>query len=436
MMTQTRRAGWSARGKGGPMGLDLLKRFAQRLRSGPVAAGAPRWRAPVLLDRGRLGEARLALDDRGRGLALWENEGNLWSLPMGPGASPAMLRLPFGEGAHPRLALSPEGRGLAVWLADLGEERQILGRPLGSGGSEQEVFRTTGTVRGLQVSVDRRGNALVVWLHEKVGRIEVMTRSFDTRRMAWEAGPTVLGLPADPEASPHLAANPRGHAMVLWEARDGPFEGLVASHHWPADRIWSDRPMPVVGHSVRNHQVAMDGRGNALALWIHAPYGQRARLLASFYEARAGTWCEPVALASAQEISSPRLVMNGNGEGLATWCQRESGAVSQLSAKAFDNRTWKVEPECLDHDRERVHDYAIDLGEDGRAGFLVIQRGEAGDQVLLRTRQGTWSEPKVMAAPQGTSCASPRIAVCPQGMSLMWIQGTGTDQRLVLVDSH
>lgn len=380
----------------------------------------------------------MALDDRGRGIALWENDGSLWTMPTGPAASAALARIPFGEGTNPRLALNPKGRGLAAWVADLGEERQILGKILGAGEAAGHVlFQTPGLIHQLQVAADRRGNALVVWLHQKVGRVEAMAYAFDARGEGWKAEPVVLGLPADPGASPQLASNSREHAMVLWEARDSLFEGLMASHYWPSDRIWSDHPVPVVAHQAQQHQVAMDDHGNALALWIHAPSGQSwTALEASFYDVQTGEWRDPDILATAHEITSPRLIMNGEGEALAAWGQRAGGDVSRLFSKAFRDRTWEPEAACLDHEQGRFRDYAIDLGSDGRAGFLVVQRGAAGDQVALRIRQGDWSAPKVMGAASGATCGSPRIAMCPRGMSLLWTQGSGAEKTLVLVDSH
>ncbi|WP_243286109.1 hypothetical protein [Geothrix terrae] len=419
------------------MSLELLKRLTQGFRPAPESMRARMWSTPMLLDRGDLGEARLAVDHRGRRIALWENHGTLWTLPVGAAAAPALRRAPFGEGTTPRLAVNPEGRGLAVWLADLGEERQILGKALGTCESpEQVVFRTPGWVRKLQIAVDRRGNALVVWLHEKVGRIEVMAHSFDTRGEAWEKGPTILGLASDPVASPQLAANHSEHAMVLWEARDSLFDGLLASHHWPTDRIWSDRPVPVVAHAARHHQVAMDDHGNAVVLWVHAPYGQRSTLEACFFDVVAGEWREPTTLAMAQEISLPRLVMNGSGEALAAWCQRESGGGSHLLVRAFQDGGWEPGAECLDRSRGRSHDYAIALGADGRAGALLVQHGKDGDQVVLRARLETWSKPKVMAECREGTCASPRIALFPHGMSLLWMQGTGPEKALMAVSSH
>lgn len=420
------------------MVMNLFARFTRAFRPAPAEPGGLQWRSPAHLDRGRLGEARMALDDRGRGVALWENDGSLWTMSTGPAVSPALARVPFGEGVNPRLALNPKGRGLAVWVADLGEERQVLGKILGTGEAPGHVlFQTPGLVRQLQVVADRRGDALVVWLHQKVGRVEAMAYAFDARGENWEGQPIVLGLPSDPGAAPRLASNSREHAMVIWEARDSLFEGLMASHYWPSDRIWSDHPVPVVAHEAHHHQVAMDDHGNALALWIHAPSGQQRGVLeASFYDVQAGEWREPDILATAHEISTPRLIMNADGEALAAWGQREGGDVSRLFSKAFRERAWEAEAVCLDHEQGRFRDYAIDLGPDGRAGFLVVQRGAAGDQVALRVRQGDWSAPRVMGAAPGATCGSPRIAMCPRGMSLLWTQGVGADKTLVLVDSH
>ena len=214
----------------------------------------------------------MALDDRGRGVALWENDGCLWTMSTGPAASPALARVPFGEGVNPRLALNPKGRGLAVWVADLGEERQILGKILGTGEVTGHVlFQTPGLVRQLQVAADRRGDALVVWLHQKVGRVEAMAYAFDARGENWEGEPVVLGLPSDPGAAPRLASNNREHAMVIWEARDSLFEGLMASHYWPSALISSDHPLPVLPHPPTPHQSAIATHGHSLPLSVRSP---------------------------------------------------------------------------------------------------------------------------------------------------------------------
>ena len=417
------------------MAFELLKQFAQKVRSGRREPPSP-WRRPVTLDRGPLGEASLALDGQGRGAALWENNGKLWTMPIGPHSAPAIVRLPVGEGTAPRIVMNANGRGIALWRSAVGEEQQVLGRILG--GMEeptQVLFKTGGQLHYLQAAVDRRGNALVAWLLEKDRGLAVMAQSFDTRGQAWESEPTTLGVPSARRVEPRIAVNHREHAMVLWEEEGDPSQGLVASHYWPSDRIWSDRPVPVVAHATQHHRVVMDDLGNALAFWVHTPYGQRSALEASYYDGQRSEWGAPEVLSSAQTISSLRLVMSGDGEALAAWCQAEGGGASRLLTKTFNKGQWEAGVECLELGRGVVRDFAIDLGSGGAAGLIAVHLGSEGDWVSGRLRQGGWTDAFPLAAPSRLSCSTPRIRLCPQGASALWIQGVGKDRALLLAET-
>src|ERR1035438_1954088 len=162
------------------MTLESLKRLAQRIRLGKGPESP--WATPLLLDRGALGEACLALDGQGYGSALWENDGSIWTMPIGPRSDPALVRLPLGEGSSPRIVLNAEGRGIALWQGVVAGERQILGQILGGErDTTHVVFRTAGRIHHLQAAVDRRGNALVVWLLGLDGRDEGMGQGLDNR---------------------------------------------------------------------------------------------------------------------------------------------------------------------------------------------------------------------------------------------------------------
>jgi hypothetical protein len=417
------------------MALELLRRLARGLGSGKGDGGS-QWRSPVTLDRGNLGEAGLALDGQSHGMALWENGGRLWTMPIGPRTVPALMRLPLGEGTTPRLVMNSDGRGIALWQVVVAGERQLLGKVLGGVASGANiVFRTPGQIRHLQAAVDRRGNALVVWLHEVDGRFEVIAKSFDTRGLAWEQEPTILGGLATNAVEPRIAVNHREHAMVLWEVQDSGSESLVASHYWPSDRIWSDRPVPVVSHATRQHQVVMDDLGNALALWINAPYGQRSTLEASFYDGQLSEWGTPEVLGNAHTFSPPQLVMSGAGEALAVWSQGEGHGAPRLFAKAFMKGKWAADVECLDLGREPVRDFAIALGSEGQAGILAVHQGPEGDWVSVRLRKARWAPPVQLCSVSQLPLSCPRLRLCPHGASALWVQGEGKEQSLLLCES-
>jgi hypothetical protein len=263
-----------------------------------------------------------------------------------------------------------------------------------------------------------------------------MAQSFDTRGTAWEQASITLGIPTHPTAEPRIAVNQREHAMVLWEVADDMFEGLVVSHYWPSDLIWSDRPVPVISHATRHHQVAMDDHGNALALWVHAPYGQRSTLEASHYDAFDGEWSAPEVLGKAHAFSNLQLAMSGEGEALAAWCQAEDHGTSRLFAKAFGKGKWETGHECFELGQGPVREFAIDLGPEGQAGILAVHHGAAGDWVSVRLRHREWSDPVVLAPPSPLTCASPRLSLCPQGASALWIQGSGREKVLHLADTR
>ena len=74
------------------MALALLERLGI---SKDREAHAP-WSTPVALDTGLLGRACFAMDRHGRGQAVWENSGRLWTQTLGPGSGTSFGRLPLG----------------------------------------------------------------------------------------------------------------------------------------------------------------------------------------------------------------------------------------------------------------------------------------------------------------------------------------------------
>ncbi len=418
------------------MALDGLRRLVRSIKGGRPDADF-QWRTTAILDQGTLGEACLALDGLGRGMALWENDGGLWTMPVGSGATPALMLYPMGEGTSPRLRLNPSGRGIALWLATEEGGHRIRGRNLG--GAEEDghlIFQTAGRVHHLQSVVDRRGNALVVWLHERGGCFEVLAQSFDVRAHSWELEPRVLSTPGTLPMEPRIAMNNREQAMVLWEVQERSFEGLMASHYWPADRIWSDRPVPVVTHATCQHQVVMDDLGNALAIWINTGRDGLSCLEASSYDAQLGEWREPMILANAPSVSPPRLVMSGNGEALAAWCQGDTHETSRLFGRSFAGGQWERETVCLDGGQGPVLDFAIALDPEAKAGLLSVHNGPEGSWVSARLRQRAWSTPKRLASVSRLPCTAPRLGFSAQGVSALWIQGEGQEKSLILTETR
>ena len=416
------------------MALDLLKRMAAGL--GRTNSGSPRWQPPVALDHGEIRGTCFGMDRHGRGLALWENKGKLWTMSFGPGMAEAMSRLPMGEGKDPRIAVNLEGKGVAIWLQDLGFEKQIIGLPIDPSArtppNTRSLFKTFGSPRDIQVSIDRRGSALVVWSHELDGKWETFAKHFDVRAKAWEDDPTRLGPQVSHPLEPRMAMNRRGQAVVLWEEQADRADALVAAHYLPSENQWSDRPVPVVSGTTREHQVAMDHAGNVMAVWVNQGYGQRPSLQAKLYSAERTDWCEPEVLATAHSFKQVRLAMTGTGEALAVWMQSEGTSLSFLHSKAYRNRAWEAQVTRLDGEGGRVTDFAMALGPKGLAGLLCLTQSPDGHLPLVRGRSKVWEPSTAVAAKSNLPHHHPVLSLCPGGCVALWQAGSGAETRLVM----
>lgn len=260
------------------------------------------WGDPVDIsgDDQTSGRPDVARDEQGNATAVWLSNGILrtaarpvrgaWSEPVGVSDA--------GERAYdPQVVVDGHGSATAVWRSDAPLSDPVVrtasrpadaawGTPIAIGGS-----RSAGRVSftGLGVAVDAEGNALAIWVDDQH---EVRTRS----RSA--SGGWARSVSFGYGYGPQVAFDARGDATAIWEGPDGLGSVRAASH--PAGGAWS---APVDVHEADGYgpdyswqdsgpQVAVDGLGNAIAVWT-APTG--------------GGMSAPVVMAAAADGTSPLL---------------------------------------------------------------------------------------------------------------------------------
>ena len=420
------------------MPLNFLKKLAAGLGQGKVD-GASHWRALGTLDQGHIDGACFAMDRHGRGHALWGNSGKLWTQQLGPGVKESLGRFPLSDGRDPSMAMNLEGRGVAVWILDAIFQREIMGLPFDPTSEERpairSLFKSSGEIRHMQLAVDRRGNAMIVWCQEDQGSWEILIKTFDIRSKAWVEEPTRLGATVRYDPEPRLAMNRKGQACVVWQERTPGAEGLVVSHFFPSGKQWSDHPMPLASGLLQEHRVAMDMAGNIMALWVIQTYGKRPTIEASMFSALDAEWREPQILATAHKIHDLQLAMTGTGEALALWRQSEGTALSFLHSKAFRDDAWEDRLIRLDAEGGQAGDFTLALGAKSQAALLSIQHSANGDVPVVRSRELQWDPPIHLSQGSNQPLSHPILAVCPKGVVAMWQVGTGSGVILKMAHS-
>ena len=391
---------------------------------------------PQCVDRGDIGRACFAMDLHGRGRAIWENNGRLWTTQLGLGLGPgeAMATRTLGSGHDPQIALNAGGTGVVVWMVRGPEGPSLCGLPLGKGKRQEwpsPIFTTSGSIRHLRLRVDRRGGAVLVWSHQQGGTFEILSKRFNARANAWDAEPARVGPVLNHPVEPRLALSPRGQAVVAWIEERKDARELMACLSGPDASPWGAPPVLLASGRIPEFQLAIDPGGNALGLFLQQDPGAPVALKARRYANAGSAWQEPEVLGSASHLKQVRLAMNGSGEALAVWLQGGGQDPSFLRSMAFRAGHWGDRETHLTAKGGKVEDFSVALGPGGQASMLVIAQQAEGHLALLRFLGTSGKEDRPVAESSSESMDQPMTGLCPKGTIALWRMGEGSGARLL-----
>ncbi len=415
------------------MVFDALKKLAGKKAPAPTPGSA--WRPPRLLAQGSFQAPALSLDAQGRATAVWRSGTAIMAVPFSgrgePGEPVTLHDTPGAQVSDPILVRAEEAL-LTVWTVREAGLTRVLARFLTRGleGETLTALSVPEELLSLQAVVDRRGDALLAWVRRTADGTFVEALSFDTRTQGWDPLPTRLDGPLGHPTPLGLVPGPKGSALAVWNHQGGGFEGLVASHYFGKERIWSDRPMGIAHALARDLDLAMDEAGNAALLYLTGD-GDRVALDACVLSATAHTWHGPTRLASAQDLSQPKVAMAKGGAALAVWRQSEAAGVTRLFSRSFQSGKWAPRPEPLEGDMGTGRAHAFALSPDARGAVIWAQPAPAAtggaEGVFLRTfALGKWTPSTTpLSTPSKYAHHSLRVDVNGEFIAALWLAGVG-----------
>jgi hypothetical protein len=273
---------------------------------------------------------------------------------------------------------------------------------------------------GMVVGVDRAGNAVAAWLAGNCRASECPRATLRAARLPagqtrWSRPRTIAtaGSPG-PRDRPEIGRDRRGQPLVVWPHRSGSEPTIRASSFargrwarpWALKRLEGDR-------SPAGVQLATNERGDAALVWMNT---SRFSWGPAFVEAsgrlRNGRWSPTQVLAEARDAS---VAIDGAGNAVAVW--HGPDAIASAILRAGSSR-WS---------RPRVlgRGFCPRVGVDGRGNFVAAWIGPQGNRLevaIRRARSGAWEPPRVVAT-TSVDCG-PLLAVGRGGMiALAWSTG-------------
>lgn len=241
----------------------------------------------------------------------------------------------------PQVAVAANGDAMMVWLVGETSTKSSLwaSRRLGAAWSGAVRIVTSRTGMGsVRLRADAAGNAIAVWFERPTTRNEVHAARFTAGSGTWSA-PAMLNDGAAQAYEPELAMTGAGDALVVWtEASDsGPATGIGANRYLASTAAWSGatRVQPTGASAGVSPHVALDGSGNAIAVWLQGAVGDATRLeaWAAAFSAQGARWAsptklmtDPTAYTEGGESQAPQIALNAGGDAVVVWVQRTPSA--------------------------------------------------------------------------------------------------------------
>jgi hypothetical protein len=343
------------------------------------------WSTPARYGAGELAGGnvhyQVAVEDTGNVALLWTVFQRLWYGRYIGGAWSAAFRIPVditGGAWDVRLVATGGDRFGCVWRSERSDTRMSGSVFSIAAGMLDAAVDVSGPLGSLSSEIALAGSpssnaTLALWQNIRP----------DSRADLWGSSvqQAVQRQISDGEgsvASPDLAIDGFGNAVAVWIQADATMLKAVRSAWRPPHGDWA--PLTAVAGAAPGTArpiVAGDARGNFMALWEQAEGSDRV-LYAARWTPAAAKWSPAVRISeigsTAREAS---LALDGSGNGFAAWVSSSSGRSAQIEVARFVAASESWEPSSarssLDAQSQAGLTGRILLDGKGR-GFLAITK--------------------------------------------------------------
>lgn len=415
-----------APGIGAPLALAAIALLLVAAALPGSASAAPTWLAPTSLSvpENDSKDPQLGVDRDGDTVAVWsafDGTGNVVQAAERPAggrwSSPLTISAPGAEAGEPRLAVDAAGDAVAVWQNDDGTDEVIeaVSRPAGGAWGAPIAISADGRdAESPAVAIDPAGDAVAVWRRYD-GADEIVEASTRSAGGVWQTAIEVSEA-GENAYRPQVAIDGSGDAVAVWDRSDG-VHTIVQAASRPAGGSWGAvTNLSASGESAVEARVAIDPAGDAVAIWQRS--NGSVDVVQAAGRSPAGIWQQPPEdlSESAKDSSYPEVAIDGAGDAVAVWEALEGGGHYVIqSADRTAGRTWQA-PVDLSPPNGYAGEgrIAVDAAGDAVAAWEFYEGTHNIAVAAARPAGGAWGAGAHLTAP-GSEANELQVAVDPDG---------------------
>jgi hypothetical protein len=294
-----------------------------------------------------------------------------------------------------------------------------------------------------QVAVDPQGNAVVVWQRFKSRNVIAVQGAVRAVGGSWQAPVELSASDHNSSVHPQVAVDASGDAVAVWKD-DGASSFIAKGAARLAGGAWqapvdisapgrSDPQAAAFGQVFP--QVAVDARGNMVAVWDH-PTGSTS-IVQGAVRAAGGAWQTPVNISAAgQNAETADIAVDPQGNAVAVW-GRSIGTTSIVQgAVRAAGETWQAPVNLSTASQNAVIPRVVVDPQGNAVAVWSVDRfsTRASSSIVqgaVRLAAGTWQAPVDITTAGFNQLGSPDIAVDAQG-SAVAVWGGSTRPRYIV----
>jgi hypothetical protein len=244
---------------------------------------------------------------------------------------------------EPHVAMHPSGSAVAVWAQPDGAYDSIWANRFApmNGWMGPELIETNnaGHAGRPRVAVDPLGNAVAVWIQRDGSRPDVWANRF-TPQGGWGNAERIETDDGDAEAWPQVAVDFDGNAIAVWHQSDGSRSNAYANR-FTSDAGWAGaEPIETGDGDAFLPRVALDSRGNAIAVWAQMGNVHRDIWASRFTPDASWGTPELLEINSAGSVGGTLVAVDPNGNAIAAWTQHDGSNHNLWANRYTPNAGW------------------------------------------------------------------------------------------------
>ena len=347
-----------------------------------------------------------------------------------------------GNAGLPQVAVDGSGNAIAVWDQSDGTRNNIWSNHYDasshSWSTVELIEQNTGDAMSSQVAVDGNGNAIAVWSQNDGRQFNIWSNRYDVSSHSWSTA-ELIEQDTGSANSPQVAVDGSGNAIAVWYQSDGTRYNIWSNRYDASSHSWSTAELIEQDNSgdAYNPKISVNASGNTIVVWYQHD-GTRTNIWSNRYDASSHSWstAELIEQDNAGNAYSPQVAVDGSENAIAVWSQSD-GTRNNIWGNRYDasSHSWSTR-ELIEQDNAgSARDPQVSVDGSGNAIAVWRQSDGTRNNNIWGNRYDasshSWSTAELIEQDNAGSTRSPQVAVDGSGNAIVvWYQFDGTRDNI------